>query len=289
MRPIGLAPVRKAVCSGRVIPEPRPLLSVVVSAYRQPDPLGLVLGALAMQTDAGFEVVVAEDDQGEQIARVVARHRPSFGDRLLHVSQPHSGFGKTRILNAALRASRNPFLVFLDGDCVPHPGLVAAYRKAATPGRALFGRRVLLGPRVTGRMLSGEAPCPPSLLALLRSDSKRVEEGFRIPFYRRRNQRTGIWGCNWGVHRSHLEAVNGFDEDYVHYGVGEDTDVEWRLLATGVALESVKHRAIVYHLHHRAGFSGDDLPVGREMLRRKQEANQVRCLKGLTGAGQGGG
>jgi GT2 family glycosyltransferase len=262
---------------------------VIVSVYRRSDFLRLVLDALSRQTDATFEVVVAEDNQGEEIAEGVARHRPAFGERLIHVSQPHHGFGKTRILNAALRASRNPFVVFLDGDCVAHPTLVATYRRAATPGRALFGRRVMVGPDLTARLLSGEAPCPPSLLALLRSDSKRVEEGLRIPFFRKRSQQTGIWGCNWGVHRAHLEAVNGFDEDYAHYGVGEDTDVEWRLMATGIALESVKHRAIVYHLHHPASFSGDDMSIGREMLRRKRAANQVRCLRGLTAIGEPGG
>jgi len=262
---------------------------VIVSVYRRADFLGLVLDALSRQTDDGFEVVVAEDNQGEEIARVVARQRPAFGDRLLHVSQPHRGFGKTRILNAALRASRNPFVVFLDGDCVAHRRLIATYRKAATPGRALFGRRVMLGPVITARLLSGEAPSPPSLLTLLRSDSTRVEDSLRIPFFRKANQPTGIWGCNWGVHRSHLEAVNGFDEDYVSAGVGEDVDIEWRLMATGVALESVKHRAIVHHLHHPAAYSGDDVAIGRALLARKVAANQVRCLRGLTGVGEPGG
>jgi glycosyltransferase involved in cell wall biosynthesis len=269
--------------------ESRPLVSVVVSVYRRADFLGLVLDALSRQTDPGFEVVVAEDNQGEEIAQAVARHRPAFGERLLHVSQPHRGFGKTRILNAALRASRNPFLVFLDGDCVAHPGLLATYRKAAKPGRALFGRRVMLGAELTARLLSGAAPSPPSLVALLRSDSKRVEDAVRIPFFRKANQPTGIWGCNWGVHRAHLEAVNGFDEDYVNAGVGEDVDVEWRLMATGVSLESAKHRAVVYHLHHPAAYSVDDVAIGRELLRRKKLENQVRCPRGLSGTGATGG
>lgn len=270
-------------------PVPPPLVTVVVSVYRRADFLELVLDALRRQADPAFEVVVAEDDQGEEIAGVVALHRPAFGDRLLHVSQPHQGFGKTRILNAALRASHHPFLVFLDGDCVAHPRLVETYRRAATPGRALFGRRVMLGPGLTARMLAGEARSPPSLLALLRSDSTRVEEAVRLPFFRKPLRPTGIWGCNWGVHRAHLEAVNGFDEDFVNAGVGEDVDVEWRLLATGVALESVKHRAIVYHLHHPAAYSGGDVALGRELLRTKQAANQFRCVRGLTGAGPAGG
>ena len=270
---------------------PRPLVSVVVSVYRRADFLGLVLSGLSGQTDQGFEIIVAEDNQGEEIAATVAAHRARFGDRLRHVSQPHDGFGKTRILNAALRAGRNPFLVFLDGDCVPHPSLVATYRRAAGPGRALFGRRVMLGPGLTARLLSGEARSPPSLLALLRSDSKRIEEGLRIPFFRKPlrskpGQPSGIWGCNWGVHRSHMEEINGFDEDYVTAGVGEDMDVEWRLQTTGVKVESVKHRAVVYHLHHPASYSREDVAVGKELYRRKMAANQVRCARGLRRVGE---
>ena len=269
----------------------RPLVSVVVSVYRRADFLGLVLGGLSGQTDQGFEVIVAEDNQGEEIAATVAAHRARFGDRLRHVSQPHHGFGKTRILNAALRAGRHPFLVFLDGDCIPHPSLVATYRRAAGPGRALFGRRVMLGPGLTARLLSGEARSPPSLLSLLRSDSKRIEEGLRIPFFRKPlrskpGQPSGIWGCNWGVHRSHMEEINGYDEDYVTAGVGEDMDVEWRLQTTGVKLESVKHRAVVYHLHHPASYSREDVAVGKELYRRKMAANQARCARGMRRAGE---
>ena len=270
---------------------PLPLVSVVVSVYRRADFLGLVLSGLSGQTDQGFEIIVAEDNQGEEIAASVAAYRARFGDRLLHVSQPHDGFGKTRILNAALRAGRNPFLVFLDGDCVPHPSLVATYRRAAGPGRALFGRRVMLGPGLTARLLSGEARSPPSLYTLLRSDSKRIEEGLRIPFFRKPlrskpGQPSGIWGCNWGVHRSHMEEINGYDEDYVTAGVGEDMDVEWRLQTIGVKLESVKHRAVVYHLHHPASYSREDVAVGKELYRRKMAANQVRCARGMRRVGE---
>jgi glycosyltransferase involved in cell wall biosynthesis len=264
-------------------PGSSPLVSVVVAVYRRPDFLRLVLDALARQTDPGFEVIVAEDNDGDEIAGVVAGYRQAFPDRLQHVTQHHFGFGKNRILNAALRVSRNPFMVFLDGDCVPHPSLVAVYRKVARPGRALFGRRAMVGPGLTAKLLAGEVPSPPSLLALLRSDSTRVEDALRIPFFRKPIQATGIWGCNWGVLQSHLEEINGYDEDYGYAAVGEDLDLEWRLKATGVVLESVKHRAIVYHLHHPANYSRDDVDRSFELHRRKMAANQVRCLRGMDG------
>jgi hypothetical protein len=69
-------------------------------------------------------------------------------------------------------------------------------------------------------------------------------------------------------------------------GVGEDMDVEWRLQTIGVKLESVKHRAVVYHLHHPASYSREDVAVGKELYRRKMAANQVRCARGLRRVGE---
>ena len=264
-----------------------PAVTVVIAVYRRGDFLSLVLDGLQRQThagDAGFEVVVAEDDRSPVIAEVVTRFQPAFqerGVRLLHVAQEDQGFRKTRILNAALKASANPFVVFLDGDCIPHPALVSAYRRAAAPGRAFFGRRVMLGPALSERLLAGTAPSPPSLLALLGSDSTRKEEALRIPFFRKKSPHTGIWGCNWGIHRAHLEAVNGFDQDYQQAGVGEDVDIEWRLHGTGVVLESMKHRAVVYHLHHPQGYSDADVKANLAEVARKKAAGRIRCLNGM--------
>jgi glycosyltransferase involved in cell wall biosynthesis len=263
----------------------RPLVTVVVAVYRRGDFLGLVLDGLLGQRDRGFEVVVAEDDRSPAIAEVVERHRERFlrqGIRLLHVTQEDRGFRKTRILNAALRVSQNPLVVFLDGDCIPHPALVGEYRAAAAPGLACYGRRVMLGPAFSDRLLAGSARSPPSLWDLLRSDSRRVEEAIRIPLFRKRSPRTGIWGCNWGVLRSHLEAVNGFDQDYQRAGVGEDVDIQWRLAASGVRLQSMKHRAVVYHLHHQQGYSDADVRANFAEMEQKKAAGLVRCRNGLA-------
>ena len=45
--------------------------------------------------------------------------RQSF--RCEHVWQEKQGFRRSRILNRAIAAARSEYLVFLDGDSVPHP------------------------------------------------------------------------------------------------------------------------------------------------------------------------
>ncbi len=59
--------------------------------------------------------------------------------------------------------------------------------------------------------------------------------------------------------KEHLLEVNGFDEDYVRAGVGEDVDIEWRLKQNGIKLKSIRFGAIVYHLHHDVNYSNDDI------------------------------
>src|SRR5690606_23558383 len=63
--------------------------------------------------------------------------------------------------------------------------------------------------------------------------------------------RRGVLGSNFSLHKSCLLAVNGFDERYVNPAVGEDTDIERRLLRNGSTIKTLKFAGIQYHLYHK--------------------------------------
>ncbi|MEZ5048691.1 MAG: hypothetical protein R2766_03470 [Saprospiraceae bacterium] len=88
-------------------------------------------------------------------------------------------------------------------------------------------------------------------------------------------------GRNWGCHREKLFEINGFDEDYVRTGVGEDVDIEWRLLDHGLKRKSMKNKAIVYHLYHDRWYSVEDEQDNMKIFRQKVEENNIRCLNGI--------
>lgn len=111
-----------------------PLLSVVVNTYNWPEALDAVLRAFADQTDPVFEVVIADDGSGSSTADVVDRWRGLFGDRLVHVWHADEGFRRARILNLAAIEARGDCIAFMDGDCIPRAGFVAAVRRAALAG-----------------------------------------------------------------------------------------------------------------------------------------------------------
>ncbi len=62
--------------------------------------------------------------------------------------------------------------------------------------------------------------------------------------------RKGVIGCNFGVWRSDMLGINGFDERYVKPCVGEDNDIEARIERAGVDPRRYSHIAMVYHRWH---------------------------------------
>jgi glycosyltransferase involved in cell wall biosynthesis len=256
-------------------------ISVIIAFYRNLPFLDLILSGLERQTYDDFEVIIAEDDDLPATKEYIAKTAPRLPFPLKHVSQEDRGFRKNRILNTAIRASEGAFITFLDGDCIPHSRWLKEYARSAHEGSAFFGRRVMVSQRLTKKLLTTGDKKLLSFYSHVRHGSERKEDGIYLPFFRKRSRNNGIWGCNWGILKKHLLQVNGYDEDYVSAGVGEDVDIEWRLLAKGIKLESMKHRAIVYHLYHAAHYSTADLEGNYAMVKAKQAAGKIYCDNGL--------
>ena len=63
--------------------------------------------------------------------------------------------------------------------------------------------------------------------------------------------------------------------------MGEDVDIEWRLLASGIKNISIKNKAIVFHLYHKQGYSEDGVKLNFDMLDEKKKAGHLVCLNGI--------
>jgi len=262
-------------------------ISVLVSVYKKCENLELILEAFNRQTDTDFEVVLCEDDQDTSIRDCIIswHNRAKFVIR--HVSQPDEGFRKNKALNKGIRVAQGEFMVFIDGDCIPHRRFIESYRRHAAPGVALHGRRVMLSASISRRLLDGTCANPPSLLDIVLSGSKKIECALYLQSLQKKPRESAIWGCNWGIMKSHLLELNGFDEDYVRAGIGEDTDIEWRLLRNGIVLRNVKHACLLYHLHHHQFYSEDEVAINVSLMKAKMARGDVRCLNGLDTARPG--
>lgn len=146
--------------------------------------------------------------------------------------------------NAAIAALGDVDLaILLDVDCVPAPGLVAAYVAAA----AVAPDALLAGP--VGHLPPGRpAGC---LLTDDDRDAAEVRGGRPVPepgmvLPEPRVER--FWSLSFAVRPAVHERIGGFDEGYVGYG-GEDTDYAFRAREAGVGL-AWAGGAWAYHQHH---------------------------------------
>ena len=258
------------------------MISVIVAVYKRLDMLHLILQALSRQSYTNFEVIIAEDNDATETIDFIRYACEKYAYPIKHVSQEDVGFRKTAILNKALRVAEGEQLVFLDGDCIPHKHLLHEYSKAIRGNVMCYGRRLFLSKSLSGKILRNKSIKGLNIWTTILYCSKSIGAGIYIPWKKNiHKQNRPIFGCNWGVERVALISINGFDEDYQRAGHGEDFDVEWRLTKKNYKKISMKNKAIVYHIYHRANYSDTDTFYVQDLMMRKIEENNVYCLNGL--------
>ncbi|HEX3442500.1 MAG TPA: glycosyltransferase, partial [Pseudolabrys sp.] len=87
------------------------LISVIVTTYNREDALAAVLRSLAGQTDADFEVIVADDGSGPDTAALIEAWTSKVGHRVDHVWHEDIGFRAAEIRNRAILATRGAYCI----------------------------------------------------------------------------------------------------------------------------------------------------------------------------------
>jgi GT2 family glycosyltransferase len=201
----------------------RPHVSVVVPFRGDRTDAGRMLTGLEwLELEDGDEVIVA-DNGDEQILAAWAPQRVRVVSAAAERSSYHAR-------NAGARAARHDWLLFLDADCSPQPGLLDAYLAAPIAGEcgAVAGQ-ILGDPRQTSfaarwarsRKLFDQAA------GLIRADGGGATAG------------------NLLVRRTAFEQIGGFTEGIRS---GGDLDLCHRLRAGGWRLD-FRPNAVVHHRH----------------------------------------
>jgi GT2 family glycosyltransferase len=262
-------------------------VSAIISTYDAPRELDFVLHGVARQSALPSEVWIADDGSKDETRRLIEGWRTRFPIPLQHVWQEDLGFRKSRVQNEAVRRAAGDYLVFLDGDSIPHRHWIADHLRASRAGRVLCGRRVRLGPKISARLTSDdvargrlEEPLGMVFKSAAQKDSQRVLLGLRLPpliaraFHPRSRK---LMGVNVSLEKSVFRAVNGFDEAFEHYG-WEDFDLEIRLRRSGFELYPLLNRAVVYHMYHpMRAFTSESAAL----VRKLELSTRTRCEVGL--------
>lgn len=101
----------------------QPSVSVVVCTRRRPEQLRVLLESLGRLDPAPLEVVIVDNDPGEEDCRAEVE---AAGFRYLR--EDRRGLDNAR--NAGLRAARGDVVSFIDDDCVASPGWLAPLARA---------------------------------------------------------------------------------------------------------------------------------------------------------------
>ena len=271
-------------------------LSVVLSTYNQPRWLEKALWGYAAQRRRDFEVLVADDGSGPDTAAVVAGMQGRHGLRLVHVWHEDRGFRKTEILNRAILAASGDYLIFSDGDCIPHPDFVATHARLARDRSFLSGGYLKLPMNVSEQITeddvrSGRAFDASWLRAHGWRDGRRAVRLPRSRLLATLFDALSPTGATWNGHnastwRDALVAVNGFDLD-MGYG-GEDRALGERLVNLGFRGRRVRFRAPCLHLDHPRPYADPAVISANRRAREEiRRSGDTRTRRGLAEVARG--
>jgi len=254
-------------------------LTLIVSTYDQPGSLAKVLRGVTRQQRPPDEVFIADDGSGEETRAIIKSWQGGQRGPVHHVWHPHDGFRKVILLNQAVARATGEYIVFTDGDCVPHELFLSDHERLAERGFWVQGRRCFVKEPFVAEFELGETPV---WQWMLRGRIAGMGKGIRLPcplVFRNKEQR-GIIGCNMAFWREDVLAVNGFDESYLGRGIGPDSDLGTRVYNLGRKRKFVYGRAIVYHLDHPV-MPRDNLEAKRKWLEDTIRSGKTHCERGL--------
>lgn len=191
---------------GLSLPDPEPLVSVVIPCYRQAHFLGKAIESVRAQTYSNVEVIVVDDGSPDDVAAVVRRY-----PEVRLIRQENRGLSAAR--NAGFRASGGAYVLFLDADDWLRPSAVEV------------GVRILTRAPDASFAAGGHQVTEP--------DGETLGQTF-APRQGERPYADLLRGNHIGMHaavlyrREALEAIGGFDEALP---ACEDYDLYLRLSA----------------------------------------------------------
>jgi GT2 family glycosyltransferase len=215
---------------GRAGPE----VEVVIPTRDRPDQLAVTLKALAAQHFTAFGVIVV-DDGGVTPAEPLATIP---GPMAIRFVRNESSIGPGASRNRGVEASRAPYVVFLDDDCVAGPDLVGRHRAVLA---SADGPVVSLGPILS--------PPGQRLPVWTQWDADRLQREYtRIGRAESTANWTHLYTGNAGVRRADFLAVGGFD---TRFSRQEDVELGYRLARHGCRFV-FDESALVWHDSNRS-------------------------------------
>ena len=256
-------------------------ISVIISTFNHPAWLEKTLWGYCCQSRPADEIIIADDGSHDETRLMIE----SFSDKLLikHVWHNDKGFRKTEILNKALLASSNDYIIFSDQDCIPRTDFIETHERYAQKGYFLSGGVVRL-PMKTSQYITKDDIISGSAFNLKWLYKQGIKITFKCTklfknkyfsiFMNTITPAKSTWnGCNSSGWRADLLHVNGFNEK-MQYG-GEDRELGERLINYGIKTKQIRYSAIMIHLDHSRPYKNDNSITKNISIRKNNRKNKI--------------
>lgn len=229
-------------------------IAVIVSTFERPWHLERCLASLAAQrgVEGRFEVVVTDDGSRDKTLAFLANAVSRAAFPLTFTTHTHDGFRLARCRNEGVAASKAAYLLFTDGDCILPPDHLLIHLRMRREGRVVGGDCLRLDEAASALVDAASLRAGRFPRRLPTGERFRLGfKGVRAKAYElfQTSMRPRLSGNNIGLWRRDYERVNGFDEQYVGWGL-EDRDLQHRLERIGIRASSILLRTAPVHLWH---------------------------------------
>jgi glycosyltransferase involved in cell wall biosynthesis len=220
---VNLAASGDTTCEAPGLPMPDPEITVIIPAHNAGTTVGETLAGLeAQRFDGRFEVILVDDGSDDETMRIAGGS--PIVDRMLQLDRG----GPARARNAGAAAAGAGRLAFLDADCRPVPGWLAAGNAALDAAQLVIGE---------ARPPPGEPVGPFDRTLWVVGTSPLFES------------------ANMFVRRELFERLGGF-ESWLRprdgKELGEDVWFGWRAMRSGAQVAPCPE-ALVHHAVHPRG------------------------------------
>ena len=258
-------------------------LGVIITTYNNPAWLEKVLWGYQSQTDADFQVILADDGSGEETRSLIDKLKQESSLNILHVWHEDLGFRKTKILNDAIRATECDYLLLTDHDCLPRNDLIQTHKALAKPGhflsagyykltmpvsKAITRDDIQSGRAFDYRWLVSQGQ-PKSLKSF-----KLTARSWKARWLNKLTPTKPTWnGANSSTWKKDIVAVNGFNEQ-MQYG-GLDREMGERMMNNGMKGIQIRYSAICLHLDHKRSYDTAETWATNRAIRDKVRRENI--------------
>ncbi|WP_018631239.1 glycosyltransferase family 2 protein [Niabella aurantiaca] len=226
-------------------------VALMISTYKWPEALQLVLKSVLYQSRRPDEIIIAEDGDDAHTAWCIENFKKIHGIPVKHVYHEDRGFRKSLILNKAIKEIESDYIIEIDGDIVMHREFIADHMKAARKGYFVQGSRTLINEQRSHDLLrtkniEGLHSFMPGLANRFNALRVPLFSGF---FFVDPRKSHNIKGCNLAFWKDDYVKVNGYYSGFEGWG-REDSELGERLINLGIKKKKVKLAAVGYHIFH---------------------------------------